>query len=103
MDKRPEVENDDDTVQAAKTKELFRALKASEGWHKLQDIVKARAAAIQQSILAYPLDEAGLSPYKQEFRKGHALGLLEVALILEQELNVAEEFLALEEDEDQDA
>lgn len=101
MDKASDSERDERVVEAAKTKELFGALLASEAWHKLQDIVKARAANIQHSILSQPIgadDSMGI--YKQEFRKGHAIGLLEVELLVKQELGMAEEIFKLEEDED---
>ena len=89
-------------VEAVKTKELFSRLKGSEAWHKLQKIVQARAMALQSSILSYPLSTDDPHGYRQEFRKGHALGLLEVERILDIELSNAEEEIALTEDDDED-
>ena len=99
MSKASGTDNEEQIVEAAKTKEILSRLKASEGWDTLQAIVSARAMAIQHSILAFPVeDEIGI--YKQEFRKGHAIGLLEVAKILDQVLASAEDVADLEDDED---
>lgn len=88
-----QIENKEQRVQAAKTKEVLGRLVASEGWHMLLGIVQKRAGALQQSILMQPLSE-DFSAYKQEFRKGHAVGLLEVFALAQQELMQANELLA---------
>ena len=61
----------EDQIEAVKTKEVLTALKRSEGWNILMDILKVRHERLINEVLYRCLDDTN-SVHRQEFNKGQA-------------------------------
>jgi len=67
-------EGKEQRVEAVKTKEAIDRLIASEGWHILREVLKARVEILRGLVMNSFLTDPG-EVYKQEFIKGQAYEL----------------------------
>lgn len=87
MTDKAEIDDGDRLAQAVNIIEMFGPLKASKAWSMLHEMIEERRNTIYQAFLFEGATPATL--YSQEFMKGRAAGLREVAVMLDDALEQA--------------